>query len=296
MAFVNVRKYFLNCFWFLAIFHLTGNSYAQMHCRSGELRCGIGGGWAEPANPPVVAPEEPKGPANLTSLIGRRCDDVQALSPAECKMTQDDAYAEGCISLEEKNWLYEKSYSILCAAGRPIFICPCSCFDRDVAIMTQDVEDPLWVPAAEITTHDRVTTLRDGVSLATIRGDKESFTQREIDYITSGPEAIDIYVIHLENGRELAVSEHHALMLHDGYMVTAKELKEDDFLLSYTGTSVAVLDIQRRPAKDGWVYNFLVKGSTAEAHLIIAEGVIVGDTMWQGSWSDRPGEVVLPIN
>jgi len=286
-------RFFLKTFWIGSLFMLCSSVYAQQHCRNGNLKCGGGGGWAVPAKPPAAKPIQSNEPANLLSLLGRRCDDVQALSPAECKTTQDDAYADGCITLDERNWLHSKSYSILCAAGRPIFVCPCSCFDRDVAIMTRDIEDPLWVKASEISAVDQVVTLADDINLSDIDGSSKSFMVRDIDYITSGPETPDLYVLVLSNGKELAVSEHHALMLDDGYMITAKEATTNHRLLAYTGEPVEIKNVIRRQAADGYVYNFLVKGSSAEAHLIIAEGVIVGDTMWQGSWSDLPGEKII---
>lgn len=276
----------------LLILFMAPQIQAQIHCMSGDLRCGGGGGWKPPAVPPTKS-EEVEAPARLANLVGRRCDDVQALSPKECKTTQDDAFIDGCITETERAWLYAKSYSILCAAGRPLFVCPCSCFDRDVRIMMGDIEDPFWVPAVDISPLDYVVTLADNIKLSDIDASPRSFSSREIDYTTEGPERPDLYVLQLSNGNELALSEHHALLLQDGYMITAKELSTEHVLLSYTGEAVFIKNISRRPATDGHVYNFLVKGTSPESHLVVAEGVIVGDTMWQGSWSDRPGDQIM---
>ena len=233
-------------------------------------------------------------PGKFQGIIGSRCDQQQQMTPAECADTQERAKAEGCIDEGERSWLHTRSYSIFCVGRRPIFVCPCSCFDAPTQIMTGTFSNPVWKDAKAVLSTDHVVSLVDAATLDGLVADPDSaWLARDLYYTTSGPEHPDLYVFQLSNGRELAVSQHHALLLSDGRVLTAKELAPRQELLSPTGEAVTITAISRRQAADGKVYNFLIRGESRASHLVIAEGVIVGDTMWQGSWENLVGEIAV---
>jgi hypothetical protein len=41
------------------------------------------------------------------------------------------------------------------------------------------------------------------------------------------------------------------------------------------------------------VFNFLTTGKTKKGHLIVAEGIIVGDLMWQNTLGNELNEVAV---
>ena len=217
----------------------------------------------------------------LQPLVGARCTDLGPLKPSECAVSIESAYAAGCINVYGKRWLQQKSYGILCAGARVMFVCPCGCFDRGTAILASDG----WRSVESLVAGDALVTLADGAW-----GQTEGWlalAPRRIDYTTKGPEQPPLFVFALANGRELAVSEFHALVTADGTMRFAHEVKVGDSLADLHGGAVRVETVTRRAARDGHVYNVLMQGESREAHIIVAEGVFVGDTMWQGTWQSQ---------
>ena len=221
------------------------------------------------------------GQSRLEGLVGERCNEMQELTPQECAISQQDAAAQGCVTEAERAWLSSKSYSIFCLRTEPMFVCPCSCFDNDVKILTGSFEDPTWTRADKIDVQTEIVTLSASSSLELL-----DFETNEIDYTTSGPEKPMLYQLHLDSGKSLAVTQHHALLLNSGLVTTAKEVEVGDELMGMQGEKVEVLSISLKAANDGRVYNFRVNSSEVLEHFVVAEGVVVGDTMFQGSWYD----------
>jgi hypothetical protein len=71
-------------------------------------------------------------------------------------------------------------------------------------------------------------------------------------------------------------------------MKAARLLKEGDHLVSTEGKPVLVKSITREKAERE-VVNFAVSANDQNMaeHIIAAEGVLVGDLVWQGSLSDE---------
>jgi hypothetical protein len=80
------------------------------------------------------------------------------------------------------------------------------------------------------------------------------------------------------------LSTEHAVLLSSGEMVAARELDAAlHSLVTEKGEIVAISKIERR-ATDDDVYNVLTDaGLSHKGHLIIANGLVVGDIMWQNT-------------
>jgi hypothetical protein len=210
-----------------------------------------------------------------------RCTDAQALEPQQCADEREKAKASGCITPDEYNYLVSNTMTAICAGPKLFMACPCSCFEASTLILTSSTVNPdemQWTKAKDVDARKHNTiALTDDSRLSNL-----AFVQREIKYTTSGPEKPSLYVFALSNGRTLRVTEWHALLLNDGSVVAAKDFKQGQLLVDTSGNPVEVLSISREKT-DKHVFNLLNRGSSLASHLIVAEGVVVGDLMWQNT-------------
>jgi hypothetical protein len=169
-------------------------------------------------------------------------------------------------------------------------VCRCGCFAEDTAILGAAG----WVPVQELE-RDALVASYDAANDAAAEQAEAgvALTPRPLASVISGPEAQDLYVFVLANGHELKLTQHHAVALSDGRMVAARDVGPQDAFLDYqTGRPVGVLAIERRPAS-GTVYNFEVAADDASAHVVVAEGVLVGDLAWQNQLYRELGAVAV---
>ncbi len=221
----------------------------------------------------------------LTSWYKDRCNiSYGDLTPRECAESREMAYnnGEGCLSLDEY-WqsgqaaLYTQCMSLRGKTDRLGTACPCSCFEGDVKILAASSPHtkPEWIRARDFTEDNAAVTLADDS-----RHNALGFVQRKTFYTTKGPEEAPLFVIQTKDGRELALTQHHALLLADGRITHARDLKTSDKLMDQEGSAIEIADITRRKTHED-VYNFLTRSETKQGHLVIAEGLIVGDLAWQ---------------
>jgi hypothetical protein len=220
-----------------------------------------------------------------------RCPDSKNLSPDSCARNRDLARQSGCISVHEHQVAASLGIMVICDPATPTEIftaCPCSCFSRGTRIMTWDsTRGSTWTPAGELGQGHRPLSLTNEAQLQSL-----AFQPRNLVYTTQGPEEPDLYVIHTEGNRSLAVTQHHALLLESGRMVTAQNLREGDRLVDTEGRGVTVAQITREHSSDD-VVNFLVESDSHNGHLVVAEGLIVGDLIWQNMLDSEFVEVSL---
>ena len=226
----------------------------------------------------------------LKTVLGKRCEDAQEMTPAQCVQTREDSFSSGCINRWEKELATANAWSTFCAGKSLILVCPCSCFDASTKIMAHGASLPEWVEAAEISVDDQLVTLSPSGTISTM-DQPESWETMGLRWTTSGPEENDMYVFKLRTGRDLSVTQNHAILLYTGVMKAAKNIQISDRLINAKGVPIEIVEISRRPAEDGHVYNFLIDSNDRENHLVVAEGVVVGDSIWQ----DHFGELLDKI-
>ncbi len=100
--------------------------------------------------------------------------------------------------------------------------------------------------------------------------------------------------VHLENGSSIGLTEEHAVLTAEGVMLTAKELQVGQHqMVTAEGEPVAIKDIQRVATNDP-VYNLLTDaGLNHKGHMVVANGVVVGDIMWQNTLAKDLQRVVV---
>lgn len=123
--------------------------------------------------------------------------------------------------------------------------------------------------------------------------DELLFETRPVMATTAGGEDKPLVVLVTDDGRRLAVTEQHAILVATGEMQKAVDLTTKDRLVDQTGQSVGILRIERvYTSRD--VHNFLTyAGLDPYGHLVVAEGLVVGDVMWQNTLAKQLGEILL---
>lgn len=232
---------------------------------------------------------------NVAEARRARCNDLKMRnpSPERCARSAAIAYnnGHGCINHEEMKKAEALGLMVVCDPTDSEYImfgCPCACFDEGVNILTQKASGAQdWLPAERVNEGSALVALADDA-----RRQSLAFVSRGVRYTTHGPEIPDLYLISTQGHATLRVTQNHAILLHDGRVTTAKEVHDGDLIMSSSGDAAVITGISRAPAK-GEVYNFLAAGESKASHLIVAEGLVVGDLLWQNSLGLELNQVAL---
>jgi hypothetical protein len=171
----------------------------------------------------------------------------------------------------------------------PLVRCQCGCFTGDVAILTtggyQTIAD---LSQRASRSNVQVATVKDGGLAASGRLRNPDFTV--------GPEEKPVLRITTETGLAITLTDGHPVVVErDGAraIVQAKQLRDGDLVVTSDDETTAVIGIDpvELPEGDNLVYNFDTKGATAEGHVIIANGLQVGDLHWQKRLSEEEARV-----
>ncbi len=166
--------------------------------------------------------------------------------------------------------------------------CECGCFTGDVEVLTD--RGPMRMDRAAAD-----ATVLGGISMGILDAEsgvtKGSRRLTKRDFVV-GPE--EKPVVHLETtaGRSLTMTDSHPVLIaRDGtwQMMRAENLQVGDVLV--TGEmgedSVRALSSYRLPEEQKLVYNFDTQGVNDYEHLIVANGLRVGDLHWQKRLAER---------
>jgi hypothetical protein len=177
----------------------------------------------------------------------------------------------GAITADAAAWARHFQWCPQSFAGKLISLCPPGCFDSATTIST-DPNRPLeGRPIDQLARGERVTTLQsDGTSLAAA----------VIEDVIVGPEAPNLLVFELSNGRTLRVTEAHPLVLPDGRVVAAGEVHAGEALASANHEAIRIVSVGREPSL-GAVYNLRLSSSEVSGHVVVADGVLCGDSYLQ---------------
>lgn len=224
-------------------------------------------------------------------IYASRCY-ANELPLAECTAYRDQAYygipawgVPGCITLEEYDYAKANSLAPICSfipGATPVLfaVCTCGCFEEGTKLSVAELRTGRKRLASieEIVnnaSHFAAYSATDNSTLGTL-----AFEARNLNRVTSGPEDKPLVIIKTESGKRIGLSGKHAILLASGNMVKAEELNVGDLMVQENGLSDAVVEITEGK-KDQMVYNLLTKSSTENGHLVIAEGLVVGDLYWQ---------------
>ena len=220
----------------------------------------------------------------------KRCNPEPGDIPLDlCRSMTDSAKNQHkCIDEVEHRYAVDHGVIVSCAGNKIISACPCSCFDSSTNLLSTDESgNYVWLKVTEFKTGKSVVTLSEDSTVSNL-----ALKNNTTSYKTQGPEAKPIYILATEEGNALKVTGDHGVLLADGRMVAAKDVKINDSFVSLSGPE-KVLKIDRVPASGGEVHNILVDTKVKQEHLVIADGIVVGDLLWQNSLGSELNSVLL---
>jgi hypothetical protein len=200
-----------------------------------------------------------------------------------CASLRQTALTLMLITDDAFNWMAGLDYCpiVVLDAGTAHLtgICSRGCFAGDTEILTgcTDGGETCTTPASQLTADDTLMSLADQSSVPNIK-----LVSRSIDRSIHGPEDVPLFVFALGNGSTLRVTQHHPMVLANGSIVEASHVAAGAAFAGRDGKPVAVTSISRERTK-GDVYNFETSSDTQLGHIIVAEGVLVGDLKLQNN-------------
>lgn len=226
-----------------------------------------------------------------------RCTDTKS---ELCKKQLDYALKHEIIDAQTHRWAIENDYYPLMDIDNTIRdVCTCGCFEKNTRLFVLEKDRAETKELAIIDLYVNKETFQP---LAITKDWTQDATYeifpRDVDRFTKGKESKQLYVFHLENGRLLKLTSRHGVVLGDGRMVSAESVKLGDTFMSHSGHKVEIRKITRERTYDD-VYNFLLKEPEAlgtnvsDPHVIVAEGVLVGDLIWQNSREAELGSILI---
>ena len=209
---------------------------------------------------------------------------VEKMRATECAVVGDHARGkcpkinkrlqdEGCITEEERISLDKRTWVATCDDGVIVTVCSCSCFD----------------PSMRVLVKNQKTGLVDYVAIKDLPVEGGGYRIQAVSdkSIVSLPFKIaacdvgEVLAIELQNDSVLKVTAEHPVLLASGKMVKARELVLGDQLLNQLHEPIQIKSIHQEMSS-GEVLNILVDEENLKTpHVIIAEGLLVGDAHWQ---------------
>ena len=222
-----------------------------------------------------------------------RC--VDNIGGAACTDERDYALKSGCINQEEFNSLVQfNSYPVCDRINVLRGWCSCGCFQANTRIYSVDAYE-----SGNSTGYQFISKILNDQQKYKVIGLSSDSTLSSIKTkslrilkSTSGPEKIPLIVFITANDQRLAVTTKHAILLADGRMVAAKDVKINDLLVQANGIPVSIKSIDSEKVSDN-VLNILTDGKTNIEHTLFAEGLIVGDLSWQNNLKNMLNSVAI---
>jgi hypothetical protein len=114
--------------------------------------------------------------------------------------------------------------------------------------------------------------------------DHPTTSEQAIASFTSAPLSGEIYVLEGDGGERLEVTGGHPMVLADGTMIPARDLREGEALAGADGATVGLVRISRY-AYEGDVWNVEPKSEEKAENIVIAEGFLAGSIRFQAQWA-----------
>jgi hypothetical protein len=237
-------------------------------------------------------------PANATDIacftnkpVSLRC--ASGIDVTTCAVLNNTARNAGLVTQDGYNYLLSVSFCAIVAdfgLGPKIFdFCPLGCFAADAQIASTVASDGKaeYVSAASVAPQSLLVSMADEASIGDV-----VLAPQSVKRIVAGPEDKELFVFALANGRTLRVTSHHPMVLDSGKIIEASQVNSKMSFVGLDGRSVKVTAITReKPVAD--VFNFVTGGDTQLSHIIVAEGILVGDLKIQNELADEESSIGL---
>jgi hypothetical protein len=221
----------------------------------------------------------------LTDPNYNRCAGDAAIPPEQCEQYQEFAWngGDGCITFEEYLYARQNFIAPICNQfdrHQYLGYCRCGCLARETQVFVEQDKVLKWVAIDSLPGHEAESKL---LTLA------EQATMTTWDYLTPGlmamtigPEKNPLVWVKTTTGLTIGLTETHGVLLSNGFMAKAVELKPGDVLVNMSGAPEVIASIERKQTTDD-VFNVLTDAGTKNkaGHIIFANELAVGDLYWQ---------------
>ena len=173
--------------------------------------------------------------------------------------------------------------------------CYCSCFAKGTRILVEDIttQQKLWVAIETVVDHLEQYSLIVPTQDSSLRSMK--YKTVGIEKFTVGHEENPLLIISLEDGSEITLTGNHQVLVANGRLLEAAKVAVGSSLVKFNGTPVKVIAIQYRQTTDD-VYNILTESRDDLSHFIFAEGLTVGDLLWENTLEQHLNSLQFPPN
>ncbi|MDA9951194.1 Hint domain-containing protein [Oligoflexaceae bacterium] len=162
-------------------------------------------------------------------------------------------------------------------------VCQCGCFAAGTKLLTGSG----WQSVAAFKKGSLVTSFDHQSKLS-----RPEYSERVVKSAINGPEKAALYTFVTESGQRISVTQHHGMVLANGRMKAAKDIEVGERFVTVDGEGVKVVQIKRVKTSDP-VYNIEVTADFKGDHIIAADGLLVGDLVWQNSMKKELGSIQL---
>jgi len=269
---------------------VTSCSQCGQTCTGGFDKWGTCGGWS--CNRCTVSDAATCGracPAAIPAIVdafdaqcfttgaNSRCP--SEISPTVCAALTTNASRIGLLTTDGASYLQAHGF---CPILRPdgtglLGFCPAGCFGAETQILTSlaDTGAAGYTPAAQVRPDGTVVAASDAAGMGAM-----DLVSQTIGRVVSGPEVPPLVVLSLSNGATLRVTTHHPMVLDTGVIVEAAAIVRGSSFIGVDGKTVIVKAVAAEPATDD-VFNFETNGTSQLSHVVVAEGVLIGDLKLQ---------------
>ncbi|KAB8029821.1 hypothetical protein [Fluviispira multicolorata] len=210
-----------------------------------------------------------------------------------CQSEREYGLKIGCITKEEYDSLVAYNSYPVCDRFNVLRAwCSCGCFEASTRIFSFEnfANEIGYIPISKITSESKkynVASIKPESSLSQLKTGLYNITST-----SSGPEKEALIVFKTINNLKLTVTKEHAILLSDGRMVAAKNVKLTDSLVQANGKPISIKSIEYLKTKEQ-VLNILTSGNTNIEHTLFAEGLIVGDLAWQNNLKNMLNSIAI---
>jgi hypothetical protein len=214
-----------------------------------------------------------------------RCAGDAQIPPAECEQYQEFAWnaGAGCITFEEYLYARQNFVAPICSQfvrTEYMGYCRCGCLAKETQVYVEQNHVLQWVPVDNLPGHEAEVSMLTLSKSATMTS--WDFATPGLMAMTIGPEKAPLVWVKTMTGLVIGLTETHGVLLANGFMARAVELKPGDSLVNMDGEAEIITSIERRQTTED-VYNVLTNAGTANkaGHIIFANELAVGDLYWQ---------------
>lgn len=165
-----------------------------------------------------------------------------------------------------------------------IGFCKCGCFESSTKLLSFDKESAKadWIQASQIfENRGRFDLFTVADSITSVAEVSHRTLDNAFEPVIGEKALKSVYTFTTALGK-ISLTEFHAVLLADGRIVAARDVKKTDKLVSYKGEAVAIDDLTFE-AREMVPYNVSVNNRSDNplSHLIYAEGLVIGDLTFQ---------------